>query len=187
MSEGVRRGEEKHWFKPENMGSEAARAICDWCEGLEEAKGDRAAMRRAGSARAMVFVPAYHDLRLALEGKARCDADGLAVMAGCLAALRRSVPHSRLPRALAEKLSPIRFRRLLNVSGPDEALRALRRGLALLDETGAVLDVAAWAYALGSDALREDATRRFAFAYYGARAEGRGDSEDEAAEAADTV
>lgn len=168
MSEDSRVGECKPWFRPFDMKPDALKAILTWWKSLVQAKGDRAEMRRAAGVQAMVFVPSYHRLRVALETEARCDRDGLAVMAGCLAVLRQDLPRGKtLPEALAGKLSPLRFRRLLHVSNPDESLRLLRRNLALLDGVGGVRDVAAWSYALGVEALREDAVRRFAFAYYG--------------------
>ena len=111
------------------------------------------------------------------------------VITGCLAALRQEAPPNgrKLPEALAATLSPLRFRRLLHADGPDEALRLLRRSLAMLDGVGGVRDVAAWAYALGAAALREDAARRLAFAYYGARIEGQPKSENPTANAADNA
>lgn len=186
MSDDPQGTERKPWFDPFRMGPKAPGAIRSWWKSLEAAKGERAEMRRAAGTQALVFVPAYHRLRLALEAEARCDADGLAVMAGCLAALREPDPHP-LPQALAGKLSPLRFRRLLHVSDADDALRLLRRSLAMLNGGANVRDVAAWAYAFGTDALRESAARRFAFAYYGERLEARPISQDEAADAAENA
>lgn len=143
--------------------------IFGWWRGIQEARGDRAVLRRCGSVAEVAFTAPFHRLvkRLREADVAAPRTEWLAAIAGLLAQVEKSSSAKSLAAALGTPkgskatLSGLRFRRLLRFDEPDELLVETTRVIRLLDRTvpvGALIrDVYWW-----GDRVR----KRWAFDYY---------------------
>ena len=138
-----------------------------WWNALEHDPGDRAELRRCGTAAEAVFCPATH--RLAR----RFAADGCQVSRSVLPWIAMALPHVREhvrehlvdgmigPDAKRPRVSPLRFRRLLHASGRDTLIPSLIRVLRMLDGRANAAELAE-AIAYWGDNVKKN----WAFAYY---------------------
>lgn len=131
--------------------------VLRWWRSLDDDAGGRAALRRANDVTAAVMSPAYHRLYRQLHAAGWPDApwqnDGLAAAAGLLAHVRELDERS-LPIAMSQRdgdkprVSPLRFRRLLESQDVDTLFTGLRRTLPLLQHRANPLalatDVVGW-------------------------------------------
>lgn len=143
--------------------------VLKWWHGLADDTGGRAALRRASDLTAVALSPAYQRLHRRLRAAGWPDEpwqnDRLAAAAGLLAHVRELDADS-LPVAMGRRegdkprVSPLRFRRLLESPDVDALFTGLRRTLPLLqqraDPLALATDVVAW-----GDKVR----KRWAYAY----------------------
>jgi len=142
--------------------------VLGWWHSLEEARGDRATLRRCGTTADVAFTPAFHRLLAPIrDARNGIPLDWLAVVASALSHVEVNDTGKSFPQALAAetrgkaRLSGLRFRRLLRVESPNEMLTSIVRVLRLLDRTAPV-------GSLARDLTRwNDRTRkRWALEYY---------------------
>ncbi|MCC7100204.1 MAG: type I-E CRISPR-associated protein Cse2/CasB [Rubrivivax sp.] len=153
-------------FRPQQPWGEI---LLDWWQRLADDSGGRSSLKRAADISAVVLCPAYQRLYRRLRTAGWPDEpwrnDRLAAAAGLLAHVREAASQS-LPEAMGEReadkprVSPLRFRRLLEARDVDALFVGLRRTLPLLQHRADVLalasDVVGW-----GDGVR----KRWAYAY----------------------
>jgi len=153
-------------FEP---GSEPAEALLSWWHGLEENRGQRAALRRCKNLTEVVFVPSFHHLLHSLSRHGKVDAERLAIVAGLGARVRGhntgveiSVQMAQAkPGGSSAVISGLRFRRLLKIQSREELFLALTRVIALLGDTVNFVSLAKSAYE-----WNEWTRKQWAFNYY---------------------
>lgn len=151
--------------------TELAVALRQWWQELDDARGDRAALRRCASLTEVMFVPAYHRLYAALAPHRRSDRLGVAAIAGLASLVRQDRQDLSLSQQMAKpkaggstaRVSGLRFRRLLKHQSREELYPALARVVRSLDGDVNLLDLAESIY-WWNDRTRQ----RWAFDYYGA-------------------
>jgi CRISPR system Cascade subunit CasB len=138
-------------------------ALFRWWQGLEQRKGDRAALRRCSTTLDVALTPAYQALYGRLVGQfSNLNADRIAAIVGLLSHIRQddsgSPPAKSLSQGDKPVLSPLRFRLVLQTQSVDELYPLLRRALPLVKHTINVRELArdvyywsdrtrkAWAY-----------------------------------------
>jgi CRISPR system Cascade subunit CasB len=151
-----------------------------WWENLESDRGERAALRRAGTLTEVMLSPAFHRLLHLLRRGGFQIAEQrypkLAIIAG-LAARLRITEEAALgvqcgsPRKAAAKkpdVSELRMRRLLACDDLEELYTLLRRVLALLDNQANLTDLAAvvWNWRKLDEKHPFDPRRQLALDYY---------------------
>jgi CRISPR system Cascade subunit CasB len=130
----------------------------NWWYCLQNDRGSRARLRRA-DALGVLAEPAYHDLHKVL---APCSVAASTRVALVLAHVQTDVSQS-VGKSLSEKLSMIRFRRLLQARDEEEIVREFRRAV---DICGGAINVRELA---GLLLYWNDRNRaRLAFDYFGA-------------------
>ncbi len=141
-------------FRPQQPWGEI---LLNWWRTLGDDTGGRAALRRAGTLTAVVMAPAYQRLYRRLRAAGWPDAqwqnDRLAAAAGLLAHVRE-LDEKNLPVAMCQRdgdrlrVSPLRFRRLLESPDVETLFNGLRRTLPLLqhraDPLALATDVVSW-------------------------------------------
>lgn len=160
--------------------SEPGKILRDWWAGLEDKKGDRAALRRCNTLTEVVFVPTFHDLCSGLKRGGECSArpERLPAIAGLLAHVRPEGDPKQdlgdgldLPKQMASPkksgidpaLSELRFRRLLQCRTAEELFPNLRRVVNLLGNRVDIYSLAESTY-FWNDRIR----KKWAYAYYDA-------------------
>lgn len=163
--------------------SEPGKALRDWWVGLENNKGDRAALRRSGTITEVIFIPAFHDLCVALQ---RCGDFGpkperLPAVAGLLAQVKSDPKTARggdrpsLPVQMASDrksgagphVSDLRFRRLLQCRTVEELFPSLRRVIRLLDNRVDIYSLAESVYFWDAYFWGDRIRKEWAYDYYG--------------------
>lgn len=170
-------------------GQAPMRALLHWWQGLDQARGDRAALRRCHTLAEIVLTPAFNRLRIDLARFAELDSGTiarLAVVAGVLAhvtppadenmieGLLTPRPHGQIARQMAapppdgtrSPVSELRFRRLLSIpeSEPEALFAAMIRLVRHLGGTPAQVDVPSMARGLFH--WNQKTKQTWAFAYY---------------------
>jgi len=157
-----------------------ARIVGRWWQGLENDRGARANLRRAGCIADVFAIPGFHyDLLRPIEevlGRAVSDfeAERLAVVAAVLAHVTKDTIGSR-PAAFGRylgssvrgnqpRIGGLRFRRLLAIRDPETLLRTMIRVVRLLEKACPVVALAAVLAGWESDVTR----RALAMEYYAA-------------------
>jgi CRISPR system Cascade subunit CasB len=153
----------------------------EWWLDLEQDKGERAVMRRAGSLTEVMFSPAFHRLLNALRKAGYAVPErrypNLAAIAGLAARLKGSDGPSLgtqcgTGRKSASKpdVGELRMRRVLASDDIEELYTLLRRAVALLDEHANLADLAAtvWNWKRLDEKHPFDPRRRMALDYYAA-------------------
>jgi CRISPR system Cascade subunit CasB len=150
-----------------------------WWENLESDRGERAALRRAGTLTEVMLSPAFHRLLNGLRRGGFQIAEKrypkLAVIAGLAARLR--IPEGATlgiqcgsPRKSTAKpdVSELRMRRLLACDDIEDLYTLLRRVLALLDNQANLSELAAlvWNWRKLDEKHPFDPRRRLALDYY---------------------
>jgi CRISPR system Cascade subunit CasB len=139
-----------------------ARALRDWHRDLltQPRRGDRARLRRAGTIEDAAMAPAFHRLlhRLGLGPTAGSDAAApappqladLAAVAALTAAVDTDDPAAPLGRTFGRsregstspRVSPARFRRLLESEDREQRFNALRRLIQLVEKRADLAEIA---------------------------------------------
>jgi CRISPR system Cascade subunit CasB len=154
----------------------------EWRESLEDDKGGRADLRRAGSLIEVMLVPAFHrflrKLRASGFGISESRYPKLAAIAGLAAMVKEesggglatSMGTPKNPNSEKPTVSELRMRRILACDDIEELFGLLRRGLALLDETANVVNLAAiiWHWVPMDEKRSNDPRRQMAYDYYAA-------------------
>lgn len=164
--------------KPDHVSYAVLRA---WWQELEQDKGERAALRRAGSLTEVMLSPAFHrllrELRQAGCGIAESRYPKLAAIAGLAARVRAetSGPLARhmgspKPGGNAPLVAELRMRNLLACDDLETLYTLLRRALALLDDQASLTDLAAvvWHWSPMDEKRTDDPRRQMAYDYYAA-------------------
>ncbi len=149
--------------------SSVQKALLDWWRDLDEARGERAALRRAATPAAVAFSPTFHRLLHSLQRIAHPSAESLAVVAGVLShikeqdgsvafAAQMASPKSGSDRA---RVSGLRFRRLLKIADREELYQPLIRTVRLLDGRVNLISLADGIYFWG-----ENVRKQWAYSYY---------------------
>jgi len=142
-----------------------------WWEGLEQDRGERAALRRASNPTEVVFSPAYHRLFGQIQQQGfKMRRDSLAAVAGMSAHVKEDTGQgltfakqmaSPKSQGSGAKVSGLRFRRLLAVVQREELYPLLIRVIRLLDGRVNLLDLANSVYW-----WNEMTRRQWAYDYY---------------------
>ncbi|MCD6467810.1 MAG: type I-E CRISPR-associated protein Cse2/CasB [Thermoplasmata archaeon] len=149
--------------------SPESKALLGWWRGLENNRGDRAALRRCRSLTEVVFVPSYHRLRQELLRLGYVvNSDGLAIVVGLAARIKENNNQYTTANQMAlhvaggsARVSDLRFRRLLKIQDKDKLYPAMIRIVALLNSSLNLVSLA------GSVYWWNDLTRKnWAFDYY---------------------
>lgn len=147
----------------------ARKVLLDWWQGLDQARGDRAELRRAVTPTEVAFCPAFHRLLHALKPVTAVYPESLATVAGVLVhvkehndkstfAVQMATPKSGSDRA---RVSSLRFRRLLKIADRSELYQPLIRTVHLLGGQANLVSLADDVYFWG-DRVRKN----WAYAYY---------------------
>lgn len=147
----------------------AREVLLDWWQRLDQARGDRAELRRAATPTEVVFCPAYHRLLYALKRLAPLSPESLAVIAGVLSHVKKHDGRSPFAVQMATSksgnnrvpVSDLRFRRLLKIADRSELYQPLIRTVHLLDDQANLTSLADDIYFWG-DRVRKN----WAYAYY---------------------
>lgn len=164
--------------KPDHPSYAVLRA---WWLGLEHDRGERAALRRAGTLTEVMLSPAFHrllrELRQAGCGIAESRYPKLAAMAG-LAARVKAEAHGSLANRMgspkaggnAPVVAELRMRNLLACDDLETLYTMLRRALSLLDDQASLTDLAAvvWHWSPMDEKRPNDPRRQMAYDYYAA-------------------
>jgi len=148
---------------------DAQKILLDWWRDLDQARGDRAELRRAAIPAAVAFSPVFHQLLHSLQRIGRPSAERLAVVAGVLShikdhdgsvafAAQLASPKSESDRA---RVSGLRFRRLLKIADREELYQPLIRTVRLLDGRVNLISLADGIYFWG-----ENVRKQWAYSYY---------------------
>lgn len=154
--------------KPFDEGQPSSALLRKWWENLEGNKGERAELCRCTTPTEVLLCPAFYNIAEPLEdaGVPASKRDSIAAIAGLLANVRHDNSQSSIPKAMAEgeskpRVSPSRFRRVLEAQSVDEVYPLLRRILALLDKTANLSDLAASVYEWNNETRK-----RWAYDYF---------------------
>jgi len=157
----------------------AREALLLWWNELDNARGDRAALRQCHNPLEVAFTPAFHRLKMKLEpfGSISPDQmDRLAIVAGVLSHVTPDGHEKNLQRSFAVQMarppskggtikkscvSDIRFRQLLKIEDPDKLYTTMIRLVRLV---GGSVDIVSLAN--GIYWWNEQTKKEWAYAYY---------------------
>ncbi|MHB1203300.1 MAG: type I-E CRISPR-associated protein Cse2/CasB [Acidithiobacillus sp.] len=152
-----------------------------WWQGLEQDRGERAALRRAGTLTAVMLSPAFHRLLRELRqggcGMAESRYPKLAAIAGLAARVKAEAPRplanrmgSPKPGGNAPVVAELRMRNLLACDDLETLYTLMRRALSLLDDQVNLADMAAvvWHWSPMDEKRPNDPRRQMAYDYYAA-------------------
>lgn len=152
-----------------------------WWQGLEHDKGERAALRRAGTLTEVMLSPAFHrllrELRQAGCGVAESRYPKLAAIAGLAARVKTEAAGSLANRMGSPKaggnapvVAEMRMRNILACDDLENLYTLLRRALSLLDDQASLADLAAvvWHWLPMDEKHPNDPRRQMAYDYYAA-------------------
>lgn len=154
-------------------GDESSELLASWWEGLDQDRGERAALRRAAAPSEVAFGSSFHRLLGRLRGQGySVGGDGtmaLAAVAGLAAHVKSHIGGASIAQQMATPKSPgagarvsgLRFRRLLAVSDRDELYPLLLRVVRLLDGHVNIVSLANAAFW-----WNERTRREWAYDYY---------------------
>ncbi len=146
--------------------SEAREALLAWYYELNNARGDRAELRRCHTVMEVAFNPAFHRLRLNLN---QFNPESLALVSGVLAHVKNNDTSKHFAAQMATpkhgnvnaRVSELRFRRLLKIQDQSELFGAMIRIVRLLDGNVNIPSLATGLY-WWNELTRKD----WAYAYY---------------------
>lgn len=145
---------------------DARETLLKWWQELDNARGERAALRRCHETTEVVFNPAFHRLRLGLN---QFNPESLAVIAGVIAHVKSHDGSTHIAAQMAKskagsdsaRVSELRFRRLLKIKDRDELLGAMIRIVRLLDGNVNIASLANSIYW-----WNENVRKEWAYKYY---------------------
>ena len=149
--------------------SDVQKTLLDWWQGLDQARGDRAELRRATTPTEVAFSPTFHRLLHSLQRWAHLSPASLAVVAGVLAHVKKHDRTAAFAAQLATaksgstrpRVSDLRFRRLLKFTERDELFEPLIRTVHLLDGSLNIVSLADGIYFWG-----DNVRKQWAYSYY---------------------
>lgn len=158
-------GEKFMGFKKD---SPSTGVMVKWWERMDDDHGERAVLRRCHTLTEIVFSPAYHRLRLALERFGEVQAEQLALVTGLAARVKSNIVDGRVAEQMAigkadgsARVSGLRFRRLLKIKDREKLFTTMTRIIALLGGSANLPSLAQSMY------FWNDKTRKeWAFDYY---------------------
>jgi CRISPR system Cascade subunit CasB len=172
--------EQKNYLTFSHPGARGA--LLSWWSELDNARGERAAIRQCHNPLEVAFTPVFHRLKMRLEpyGTISPDqVDNLAIVAGVLSHVKENKPEDRernIQRSFAVQMaspplksgtggkacvSGLRFRRLLKTEDRDELYQTMIRLVRLL---GGSVDIVSLAN--GIYWWNERTKKEWAYAYY---------------------
>jgi CRISPR system Cascade subunit CasB len=168
-------------FPQGKPGHPSIAVLREWWHSLEQEKGERAVLRRAGSLTEVMLSPAFHrllnELRKAGYGVSESHYPKLAAIAG-LAARLKGIDGPSLGekcgtgRKSAKKpdVAELRMRLILACDDIEELYTLLRRALGLLDDQANLDDLAStvWNWKRLDEKHPRDPRRKLALDYYAA-------------------
>ena len=150
---------------------DARDALIKWWNGLDNSRGDRAALRRCHNPTEVAFNPAFHRLRMKFKPFGYVNQESLALIAGILSHVRNNNEHVHIAAQMATPksgsttacVSGLRFRRILKVQDNTDLFEPLIRIVHMLDGTVNIPVLANSIYWWNvNDSTRKD----WAFRYY---------------------
>jgi CRISPR system Cascade subunit CasB len=150
---------------------DARDVLMDWWKGLDETRGDRAALRRCHNPTEVAFNPAFHRLRMKFKQFGYVNQESLALIAGILSHVRNNNGQVHIAEQMATPksggntacVSGLRFRRILKVQDNIDLFEPLIRIVHMLDGNVNIPVLANSIYWWGAN----DYTKKeWAFAYY---------------------
>lgn len=154
-----------------------------WWRRLEDDKGERALLRRAGTLTEVMLSPSFVDLLRTLRNQGYVISNHnyplsrIAAIAGLSARIKALADAGLATRMGTPKtvgssptLSELRLRRILACDDIEELYMLLRRALAVLDDKADLTDLAAtvWNWSPLDEKRPYDPRRRLAYDYYAA-------------------
>ncbi|MDW7725511.1 MAG: type I-E CRISPR-associated protein Cse2/CasB [Candidatus Methanoperedens sp.] len=143
--------------------------LMEWWKGLDDFRGDRAALRRCHNPTEVAFNPAFHRLRMRFKQFGYVNQESLALIAGILSHVKRNndvhiAAQMATPKSGSNTacVSGLRFRRILKVQDNADLFEPLIRIVHMLDGNVNIPILANSIYWWNSDFTRKD----WAFAYY---------------------
>lgn len=133
--------------------------ILSWWSSLKEDTGGRAELRRAHNPTEVVFLPAYH--RLLGKYDANVNREALASVAGLCAHVKEN-REGELAGQMVEKISSLRFRKLLAINDREDLYGAMIRIIRQLGGAVNVVDLAKTVYCWWNEKTKKD----LAYTYY---------------------
>ena len=168
-------------FPQKNADNPSYAVLRTWWQELEHDKGERAALRRAGTLTEVMLSPAFHrllrELRRAGFGVAESRYAKLAAIAGLAARIKGEAAGSLAHRmgqpkagGNAPMVAELRMRNLLACDDLETLYTLLRRALALLDDQASLVDLAGviWHWSPMDEKRSNDPRRQMAYDYYAA-------------------
>ncbi len=157
----------------------AREALLVWWKELDNARGDRAALRHCHNPLEVAFEPAFHRLKMKLEplGSIRPDQmNRLAIVAGVLSHVIPDSHEKNLQRSFAVQMarppskgstrkkacvSDMRFRQLLKIDNPDKLYTTMIRLVRLIGGSVDIVSLADGIYW-----WNEQTKKEWAYTYY---------------------
>ncbi|NJD52998.1 MAG: type I-E CRISPR-associated protein Cse2/CasB [Candidatus Methanoperedens sp.] len=144
--------------------------LLEWWKGLENSRGDRAALRRCHNPTEVAFNPAFHRLRMKFKHFGYVNPESLALIAGILSHVRSNnekvhfAEQMAAPRSGSNNacVSGLRFRRLLKLYD-NELFEPLIRIVHMLDGT---VNIPVLANSIYWWNVNESTRKEWAFKYY---------------------
>lgn len=145
------------------------KVLLDWWKGLDQARGDRAELRRAATSMEVAFCPAFHQLLQSLRRFGSPAPGSVVVAAGVLAHVKEHDPANLFAAQMAApktgsdraRVSGLRFRRLLQIADREELYQPLIRTVRLLGSQANIFSLANDIYCWG-----DNVRKNWAYAYY---------------------
>jgi len=149
---------------------EVTRVIHSWWEGLDDARGDRASLRRCRNPVEVFFCQSYHRLLYDLLPFGRVNREALALVAGVLSHVKEDVHGTSFPAQMAmpkqggtsPRVNENRFRRLIRTDNDSDLYHAMIRIVDLVNGQVNIADMSASLYWWHSEFTKKN----WAFAYY---------------------
>lgn len=150
----------------EKRETDLATAVFSWWSSLDNARGDRATLRRCHTPAEVAFTQAYHRLYWQLAKENRVGRERVAALAAVLAHAREHRGGSSFAEQMAtgeskSVVSGLRFRRLLAIDEPAELMAGLIRAVRLVGGPVNIYDLASSVVYWG-----DQTKKRWAFEYY---------------------
>jgi CRISPR system Cascade subunit CasB len=158
---------------------EEREALLVWWKELDNARGDRAALRQCHNLLEVAFTPAFHRLKMRLEPMSSIPPDHmdrLAIVAGVLSHVTPDGHEKNLQRSFAVQMarpsskgstrkkacvSDMRFRQLLKIDNPDKLYTTMIRLVRLVGGSVDIISLANGIYW-----WNEQTKKEWAYAYY---------------------
>lgn len=150
--------------------SDAIDVLLEWWKGLDDSRGDRAALRRCHNPTEVAFNPSFHRLRMKFKQFGNVKPESLALIAGILSHVKRNndvhiAEQMATPKSggTSACVSGLRFRRILKVQDNTELFEPLIRIVHMLDGN---VNIPVLANSIYWWSTNDFTKKEWAFAYY---------------------